>query len=323
MRAVLNFSQLFSERLVVPAAEIEIHSTQKAKISTPWGFPLREDVAFTNAAGADSGRLAARARKALERLQKPLGKILEPGEVVLYFSTGQIKPDFPERYMLGVAYRVLTRSGLIVTNRRLLHVTRKQNGEWNRGVRSAHWGDIKEFRISGSLRGKLQIKYLDGPGETYYHIPKAAAEKLQVLLDALVPISQGESSPAQRIVSLCPQCLAQLTPGIYQCASCRMKFKDEKGALLHGLLIPGGAFFYAGLNLMGIAHAFLDVGVLLSAIAWVMAAMGKIRPPMIHGAPTIKSVCEVAAGVLFAFLVADVWVSIRVARKLVRRFIPE
>jgi hypothetical protein len=307
----------------VPAAEIEIHSNQTAKISTPWGFPLREDVAFTNAAGADAGRLARRARKALERLQQPLGKILEPGEVVLYFSSGQIMPDSPERFMLGVAYRVLTRAGLVVTNRRLLYLTLKKNGEWNRGLRSVYWGDVKEFRISGSLRGKLELKYLEGPGETYYHLPKAAAEKLRLILEALLPLSQGESSPARRVVSLCPQCLAHLAPGIYQCANCQMKFKDENGAVMHGLFIPGGAYFYAELDLLGIAHAFLDVSILFSAIAWVMAAMGKIRPPRMQGAPPIHWIYGVAAGILFTFLLADVWVSIRVARKHVRKFIPE
>ena len=307
----------------MPAAEVQIHSTQQVKISAPWGFPLREDVAFTNAAGADAGRLATRARKALERLQKPLGKILEPGEVVLYFTSGQIMPDSPERFMLGVAYRVLTRAGLIVTNRRLLYVTLKKNGEWNRGLRGVYWGDVKEFRISGSLRGKLELKYLAGSGETYYHIPKAAVEKLRLLLDTLITASRGEMSAARGVVSLCPQCIAQLSPGIYQCANCRMKFKDESGALLHGLFIPGGAFFYSGLDLLGIAHAFLDVSILFSAIAWVMAAMGKIRPPAMQGAPPIRWIYGVAAGILIAFLLADVWVSIRVARKLVRRFIPE
>jgi hypothetical protein len=43
----------------VPAAEIAIHSNLKATISSPWGFPLREDVPFTDIQGALASVLAA------------------------------------------------------------------------------------------------------------------------------------------------------------------------------------------------------------------------------------------------------------------------
>jgi hypothetical protein len=322
MRAVWIFCTVVPKGFLVPAAEIAIHSSHNVAISAPWGFPIREDIAFTNAHGADGGSLGRRAKRALERLQKPLGKILEPDEVVLYFSRGQIMPGSPERYMLGVPYRILTRAGLILTNRRLLHVSLKRDGQWNRGLRSARWGDVKEFQVAGRFRGKLLIKYRQGSSETYWHIPKHAAQKLQILLDALLPASKGETAAALGMASLCPQCLAELSPRVYECPNCRLKFKDEKGALLHGLLIPGGGYFYAGLNLLGIAHDFLDVSILSSVIVWILAAIGKVHPPAMPGAPQGKWVFVFSAFILTTSLVADIWLSIRVAQKAVRNFIP-
>jgi hypothetical protein len=306
----------------VPAAEIAIHSNLRVAISSPWGFPLREDIAFTDAQGGDGGRLAKRAKSVLQHLQEPLGKILEPDEVVLYFTHGQLMPGLPERYMLGVAYRVLTRAGLILTNRRLIHVSLRRGGQWDRNLRSARWGDVKEFLVTGRIRGKLLIKYRAGSSETYWYIPKPAAAKLQVLLDALLPQSTEETSPAREMASFCPRCLGALASRVYECPNCQLKFKDEKGALLHGLLVPGGGFFYAGLNLLGIAHAFADVSLLFSALASVLAALGRVRPPAIPGAPPGRWAFTLSAFALTASLLADIWLSIRVAQKAVRNFIP-
>ena len=79
----------------MPAAEIAIHSNLKVAFSSPWGFPLREDIAFTDAQGGDGGSLARRSKSVLQQLQKPLGKILEPDEAVLYFTHGQLMPGVP------------------------------------------------------------------------------------------------------------------------------------------------------------------------------------------------------------------------------------
>ena len=306
----------------MPAPDIAIHSNQKVAISSSWGVPLREDVSFTNAHGANGGSLNNRAKWALKHLQVPLGKVLEPDEVVLFLTPGQKMADAPERYMLGVGYRVLTRAWLILTNRRLLHLSLRWNGQWNRNLRSARWGDVKEFQITGRFRGKLLLKYHGGSCETYWHIPKQAMAKLRILLDTLLPAGRGETSAAKGMASFCPQCLAGLTPGVYECPNCRLKFKDDRGALLHGLMVPGGGYFYIGLNLMGITHAFVDVSMLLSAIVSVLALMGKVHPPAIRGAPQAKWVFAVSALVFSAALVTRIWLSIRVARKAVRTFIP-
>jgi ribosomal protein L40E len=309
--------------MAVPKQEITIHPGQTARISSPWGFPVREDVAFTASRGIERSGAAKQTERAMEKLQEPLRKILEPDEAVLYFARGQIMPGKAERYLLGVQSHYLTQSALILTNRRLLQLSLKWNGQWNRNVRSARWGDVKEGHITGLLYGKLHIEYHQGSKETYWRIPKDAARKIQLLLNVLLPASAGETSAALAMASLCPECLAELTPGVYECRRCRLKFKDEKTAVLHALLIPGGGYFYAGLNLWGVAHAFVDVGVLFSAILWALVAMGRVQPPPLPGAPANKFTYNLLAAILAIVLALDIWLAIRVARNAIRNFIPD
>ena len=129
----------------MPSPDVAIHSNASIAITSPWNFPLREDVAYTDAGGSFAANVENGTRHALERLQGPLRSILEPEEAVLYFARGQMMPEKPERYLLGVPYRVLTRAALILTNRRILHMTLKRDGRWNRKLRCARWGDIAEY----------------------------------------------------------------------------------------------------------------------------------------------------------------------------------
>ena len=89
--------------IVVPSAEIAIHPGHSARLCSPWGFPVREDVSFTDIQGVERGGDVRWARRAIEKLQEPLRKILEPDEAVLYIARGQIMPGKLQRYTQGDA----------------------------------------------------------------------------------------------------------------------------------------------------------------------------------------------------------------------------
>jgi len=307
----------------VPAAEVTVHPDQPARIRSPWGFPLREDIAFTDLHGVERRDASRRARQALEKLQEPLRKILEPDEVVLYFARGQIMPGKLQRYTQGTQSRFLAPAALILTNRRLLHLSLRWNGRWNRNVRSAHWGDVKEGHVPAFRFGKLHLEYRQGSKETYWRIPKDAAKKIQLLLDILLPAPAGETSAALSMVSFCPKCLAALMPDVYECRRCGLKFKDGKTLLLHALLIPGGAYFYVGFDLFGVAHACLDVAIISSLIGWVLAFMGRVQPHLQVGAPPTRFAYGVLTTFLASILVFDICMSVSIARNAIRNFIPD
>ncbi len=307
----------------MPTAEITIHPGQTARISSPGGIPLREDVLFTDTRGVERHGGNQRIKLAIERLRQPLGKILEPGEVVLYLTRGQVMPGKLQRYTQGTQSHYLAPAALVLTNRRLLHLSLKWNGRWNRNVRSAQWGDMKEAQITTLLYGRLHVEYRNGSTETYWRIPKSGALKIKPLLDILLPASPGETSEALSMVSLCPDCLTALTPGVYKCRHCGRKFKDGKTLLVHALLIPGGAYFYVGLDLFGVLHACIDAAILAYMMLWVLAALGKVHPQVRAGAPPTTFTYAALAIFLASALVFEICMSIRVARNAIKTFIPE
>jgi hypothetical protein len=242
---------------------------------------------------------------------------------MLYFARGQLMPGKLQRYTQGTQSHFLAPGALVLTNRRLLHLSLRWNGQWNRNLRAAHWGDVKGARVTPGRYGKLHLEYRRGWKETYWRIPRDAARKIQLLLEALLPSSAGETSAGLSMVSFCPRCLAALSPGVYQCSHCRLKFKNGKALWLHALLIPGGAYFYAGLDLFGLAHACVDVAILSSMVGWVLALMGRVRPHLRVGAPPTKTTYAVVTVFLVSALIYDVYMSVRIARNAVRNFIPE
>ena len=190
-------------------------------------------------------------------------------------------------------------------------------------MRSARWADIKQGHVTGLLHAKLHLEYHQGSKETYWRIPKGAAKKIQLLLDVLLPASAGDPGVGLSMVSFCPQCFQPLTPGVYECHNCGLKFKDGKRLLFHALMVPGGSYFYAGLDLWGVAHACVDVAILASMITWGLAAMGGAHPYVRAGAPPTKVTYAVVTTFLASALVYDVCMGIKVARNALRNFIPE
>ena len=283
---------------------------------------MREDVAFTDLHGIERRGAGKGARGAIKKLQEPLRKILEPGEVVLYLARGQVMPGKLQRYTQGTQSHFLRPGALILTNQRLLHLSLKWNGKWNRNLRSARWGDVKEGHVTGLRYGRLHLEYRQGLKETFWRIPKSGARKIQLLLDILLPASAGETSTALSMASYCPDCLAALTPGIYQCRHCGLKFKNGKTLLLHALLIPGGAYFYVGYDLFGVAHASVDMTILSSLVGWVLALMGRVPPHMRVAAPPTQFTYVALTAFLASALVYDIGMSIRIARNAIRNFIP-
>lgn len=249
--------------------------------------------------------------------------MLEPDEAVLYIARGQMMPSGVERFFLGVHAYYLAPAMLVLTNRRLLHLFVTWNRMWKRGMRSARWGDMEEAKVKGLLCPKLQIKYRNGKKETYWRIRSDDGKKIQLLLEVLLPTAAGETSPALSMTSVCPDCRAALTPGLYECPQCRLKFKDEKTALRRALLIPGGGFFYTGHTLLGVAHSLIDLFLLFYLAISVLVALGAVQPESTaSGAPQDRFAALVVVAFLAILLGLHNWITTRISRNLIRKYIP-
>lgn len=305
----------------MPTTQIPVHPEQSLRLSTHFGVLVREDVAFANHKGVEKGGIRKRTEQSLEKLQEPLRKFLEPDEAVFCVARAQMMPGGVEQFFLGWHAMFLAPAVLVFTNRRLLHLLVERNGTWKKSLRGALWGDIEEAKAKGFLGARLSIKYRDGRKEIYGQL--ADAKKIQILLETLMPAAVGETSPAQTITSLCPECRSPLASTVYECPQCHTGFKDEKTAAQRSWLLPGGGFFYTGHPFLGILHALVEITLLCMVGYWLLVALGAVQtePAPGEAAPDMASALVVVA-LIGGILAVNKWVMARVAKKLVRNYIP-
>ncbi len=239
---------------------------------------IREDVLYTDAKGEPDERSRKRAEDALADLRDALPSLLEPKETILFvIKSCQAPMGALEQFFLGwYAYRV-TATRLVFTNLRLLHFGLASGGKWSRTIKSVRWGDVAEAKLKGWLNRMLVILCTNGKKEKYWRLRRKDSQKAKAIVNAVLPLSRAEDTPAQGFQSLCPDCRAPLTESNYQCAACGLKFKDEKTLRWRTLLIPGGGYLYAGMTFLGVL-GFVEGLFTLGLILSLLIALGVVAP---------------------------------------------
>jgi hypothetical protein len=262
----------------MPDLRFPVHPEQSSRLGSPHGVRVREDTLYTNHQGQEKTGIRKRADKALDKLQEILRQALGPEEAVLYVARGQAPVSWFEQWTFGWYIYYVTATVLVLTNRRLLFFQVKRDGSWKKSLRAVLWGDVEEAKARGWLSRTLRIKYRNGKKETYWGLGWGDAKKIRVLLESLLSQGAGETSAAGGIVPLCPHCMAELTPQLYECPNCKLTFKDEKTMVRRSLLIPGGGYFYVGHWFLGIGDFIGEAFLLYATIMCVLAGLGVIGP---------------------------------------------
>jgi hypothetical protein len=308
----------------MPNNDLPIYATQLPRLTTADGVQLREDVLFTNEKGEPDERRKKRALDALSSLRDILPSLLEKDETVIYVvKTCQAPIGSLEQFLLGWnAYRV-SATRLVFTNLRLLHFGMESDKKWRRTVKAVRWGDITEAKVTGWLNRKLQLRYANGTKESYWRFQKKDSVKIRAVLDAVIPQSRGQATPAQGFQSICPDCRAVLTAGKYECASCGLRFKDEKTLLKRTLLIPGGGYMYASMTLLGVLNFFTEGLFTLAAIFWILMMVGIIAPERDADGHVMQSGEALTVALFFLLLVGSHKALEYVhGRRAIRTFLP-
>ena len=308
----------------MPMHDLPIHPAQLPRLTTVDGVQLWEDVLFTNHKGEpDEGR-RKRASEALSSLREILPSLLEKDETVLYVvKTCQAPMGSLEQFVLGWnAYRV-SATRLVFTNLRLLHFGMASDKKWKRTVKAVRWGDITEAKVKGWLNRKLQLRYANGTKESYWRLQRKDSLKIKAVLDAVIPQSRGQATPAQGFQSICPDCRAMLTAGKYECASCGLRFKDEKTLLKRTLLIPGGGYMYASMTLLGIVDFFTEGIFTVATIFSILMAIGIVAPDRDADGRLMQS-GETLGVALFFLLLVGLHKGLEYihCRRVIRTFLP-
>lgn len=304
--------------------DFRVHPEDPTRLVTFHDVRVREDTLFTNKKGEEKKSIRKRAEKIFEKLGEEFRRVLAPDEVVLYVTRCQAPVSTFEQTTFGWYIYYITATVVVFTNRRLLHFGVKRNGEWNKILRSASWGDVEEVKVKGWLSKTLELKYRTGKKERYWNVSRDDGNKLKVLLDALFAAGARESSPAQTMVSLCPSCLAELTPQVYQCAKCGLQFKDEKTMVRRSLIIPGGGYFYTGHWFLGFGDFIVETYLLILVIIFAATAAGLIVDPFAEPGhePIAGAAAWIAAAFIAGILGLEKWLTVHHCRRFVRDFIP-
>jgi len=307
----------------LPDVHFPIYTNQSSRLASSSGVSIREDIAYTNAKGDDKGGIRKRAEKAIEKLQEPLRRILEPGEAIFCVARGQLPVSPLEQFFLGWIASATDQGMLVLTNRRLLFILVSGNGSWKRSVRSVSLGDIEKVDVKTFLGAKIEIRYRNGRKESYWRLRGDDAKRMKVILSLLLEAATSERSPAEGRVHLCPQCNAILNEGNYQCAKCNMEFKTEKMMVRRAWIFPGAAYYYAGHPGLAVMDFLIEALFLISVVFWAMVAMGLTQPDTAPGeTPITGGGAWVVVAILLAFLMGKKLLIIRHCRRFIQEFVP-
>lgn len=308
--------------------DLPIHTGQYPRVGTHHGVRVREDVAFTSHKGEQKEKLVKRTQSALERLQEPLRKLLKADEAVLCVCECQASVGALEQLTMGWYIYQVSRVVLVLTNQRLLHFLAKPKAiaswQWQRSLRAVAWGDVESAEVKGLLGLELLLKFRDGKKEKYWRVSRADGKKIKAILEVVLPRGGGEATAALGMVQLCPQCVAVLTPGIYQCSQCPTEFKDEQTMVRRSLLIPGGGYFYCGQYFLALPDAFVEGLLLLMVLLYLLIGFGVMADtPDENGTVLEGSSALVAAGIFALILAVEKAVTIHHCRRFIRNYMPK
>lgn len=297
-------------------ADVLIHDTaiSMPQVQPVEGVPVRIDVAFTDKNGKENRSVRKQAEKALKNLGPGLLKVMAPNEFVIYMAGACAPMSGVEQYTFGYMAQFVSRVMLVFTNQRLLAFRIDSNGKSRQSLRGCSLGDIKSTKLTGWLVRYMKLQYSDGAKENYWAMKSADKTKLKVILPKLLEACAGSVPAAQNMQQLCPMCSAALVKGVYECAGCGQKFRDE-GSLWWRVLIPGAAYFYAKQTGIGLLHAIGDTIVTLEFLILWFAAVA---------APAAEKTQDFWVGVGFVtFLLGfEKLIVLWHARRFVREYIP-
>ncbi len=304
--------------------DLRVHPEEPARLGTLQGVRIREDTLYSNDRGKEKKSIRKRAEKIFQKLGEEIRRALAPDEAVLYVARCQAPVGAWEQMTLGWYIYYVTATVVVFTNRRLLHFGVKRNGEWNKILRSVSWGDVEDVKVKGWLSKTLELKYRTGKKERYWNISREDGNSLRNLLVAIFAAGARESSQVQAAISLCPSCLAELTPQVYRCAKCGQQFKDERTMVTRSLIVPGGGYFYTGHWFLGLGDFIVEAYLLIMVIVLAATAAGLIKDPLTEpGQERIAGAAAwIAAGFIAAILAFEKWLTVHHCRRFIREFIP-
>jgi hypothetical protein len=245
--------------------------------------------------------------------------VLQPGEAIFYVARMNRPVNLAEQLTAGWLLQRAIVVVMVFTNERLICLPVTYEGRWKGSLRVISYGDLAKTKVSGFLSKVLELHYGIGKRDRFWGLKRRDASKIAALLRVLQP--QSAATPISTgMVSLCPECLAPLTPAHYQCTSCGLVFKDEATMRKRALLIPGGGYFYCDAVGMGVLAALAELYLISETLLLVLALFAAFTAPATQQTEGIAGLAAVL--VFFVLLLAfEKLVQMNHCRRFIREFI--
>jgi hypothetical protein len=301
--------------------EFPIHTEIVPQIGMAANVRIREDVAFASHKAKVHNGQRRRAEKLIAKLQLPLQRFLQPDEVVFHVARMQAPVNLLDQFTFGILIYSVTTIVVVATNKRLLRFRTTRSGNWDNGFRACAWSDIRDVEVKGWVGKIMWVHYKDGTKEKYWGLRRFDALAMKKTISALLQESAAEIGPSGKMHSFCPECAAVLTAGVYECAHCKLLFKNER-AMRWLALVPGGAYFYCKRIGLGILDLLGESYLLLLAFLFLTVAILTIGAPPADNEDVTGYEAWVMVGIIGFALMLEVAITIHHCNRLVRDFIP-
>lgn len=237
------------------------------------------------AGGGWGARRRARQRlQLMKELEKPLGRMLRPGESVVFLCRAT-RFNLLETWLMGFWASLLNRRAVVVTNERVLLLEIDRRGRLGALASQLHPAAVR--RVKGGL-GSVQLTLESGDSLRLTQMARADAKRLREILGSRSDRTASPGSAAMGLEHLCPHCRAVVQGFPASCPHCRGAFKSPSRAVWLALLLPGLGEWYLGHRVLGGIQA-------LGALLVWMAVLSSL---LVKGDPFAAAI---AAGAVFAF----------------------
>ena len=165
----------------MPINSEPIHNSFAPRVSTEYGFPVREDVAFSNAKGEPKAAIEKTFRKIVGSVAAPLQRLLEPGETIFWASKAMPPVGVLEQLTMSWIMMHYYNVGLVFTDRRLLVFGLTSSYVWRGSIKSVRWSEVTKAKASGWLTQAFSYK-IGSKTFAYGRLGYQNAKKIRMLV---------------------------------------------------------------------------------------------------------------------------------------------
>lgn len=238
-----------------------------------YGLRVAPSICYSDERGRMSTEIREDQVKQIQRVVPLIRNLLEPEETIFFTTTGSPGFGLADFMTPLFALFLMKRCIYVFTDRRVLQIPLGLTGRVRRSVSSLRYADISAFRFDGGytfgtiINLGIRCVTRHGDHEQIARLPYDSLTKLMPLMPRLA--GSGTPSPAGQRVHLCPTCGEPLRRNIFVCATCGTQFRSPNLAGILAAILPGGGYFFCRYALMGLAAAFVELSLVLSAFGAV------------------------------------------------------